>query len=181
MLMRVPPRHWSDRFRMEPTALLAAITDDYRASVAEAWMSAVVRHPEEAWSQALLDWVCALPAKRREELLPRLPAATLLANLPRLIKQGWADLEVAEQLLGFQGTLTLADCDALAELVIAQRHWSWEFSSLLNRLAYLAPVEAQPHFQQRWTIEALGERFRHCDGFFAILQLRHEIHSELRP
>jgi len=180
MLMRVPPRHWNERFGLEPTALLQAVTEDYRDSLAEAWMRALEHHPDEAWREALLDWICTLPAKRRGELLPAIPTAMLLAGLPRLLKEGLVDLQVARRLEDYRGPLTCADCEALAEMVVGLHRLStWALSSLLNRLAFLVPTAALPIFQRRWTADALGERFRQCDSFFSILQLRHDLYTEL--
>jgi hypothetical protein len=87
----VPPAHWTERFAVAPSDLIAAAqSGEWAAALLSGWTSAALLHRDAAWMMALWDWWLQVQhgatfgATRKQLAAAReaVPADDLLAALP---------------------------------------------------------------------------------------------------
>jgi hypothetical protein len=108
----VPLQHWSETTRATPSALIAALPEDFGALVLAAWMKALARLPDPLWIEPLLEAartevpvtaevLRVVPVARRAEVLGTLAGKPHDVVAPAKVVAAWRPLgeEVSRQMI----------------------------------------------------------------------------------
>jgi hypothetical protein len=181
MLSIVPPRHWSDRWQIDPAACIAAASGDFATLIVSAWADAAERHNDVAWMTALL-LSPAEGAAARLSLIEHLPAAAQATVLPTLMHSAKLDTSGLARMVGaLRMELSGEPLEAVLMGVEAQRKnlgigYHYALPAILDPLAFRVPPRMYDALAQRWSGDEANQKS--FDAFFQTLQFRKDIQTE---
>ncbi|MEN9936310.1 MAG: hypothetical protein RLZZ387_2889 [Chloroflexota bacterium] len=163
MLAAVPPSTWGDAWQAEPDAIVrAALRHEHADALLSGWWSAVERHPDPAWAEALLTHAADRPLVRITA--GALPMGALAAQLP---PERFERFALASLAAGGAGASTVVACDrpwslALARAVLAalqegvrrKERNVWRDGHLLHAIGQRAPVALLTEIGRGWPRDA---------------------------
>lgn len=193
LLSRVPPVFWSQTLNQTPAALLTlARATDWRKPLVESWVSAVCRHPDPAWAEALF-WdvldkeTAASPGVLVDILPPKTQAALIFKVLEKYpsLEAGQPAHRLLEQ---FRTSWSLK----LSRLVLTnvcafiqadKNKYPWQMATWVKGLAYWLDPALLAEFAPRLTQAAAAHPHQWpeaIDQFLALWQFRHDLLKEIK-
>lgn len=205
LLARVPPRHWSDRWRITPAQLLAARIDQWQQVVLEGWMLATGRYHDTAWAEAIVDFRIEAALKDSktvdkpeifaglDEVVKVLPQGKLLNRCSTLLKHKTLTNLATEILLILLSHYQTPWSQKLTQEVIAlfcqaikdkknRSHYSLVQGRMVNFACYICPEHYD--FIASDLQKAVADRnyfSQEIDRFLARLTFRQRLHQAFIP
>ncbi|MDB5330834.1 MAG: hypothetical protein JWP03_1985 [Phycisphaerales bacterium] len=185
-LAAIPPTHWSGTWQVSPEECVAAVADEFTGVVLTAWSRAAERHPDDAWSRALL-----LAAAKEDRgpltlaLLNGLAPAARQAVAAELLESSKMTADLLLQVLrAGDFAYDRHSADVLLRQIDRQREqqttaYAYLLPQVLQGAALRIPPEFYDELAQRWGGDKWEPYRKALDEFFQKLLLRREIQREL--
>ena len=191
----VPPSTWSERFALEPVAVIRAADGDWRAPLVAGWLAATERHRDVAWATALWEseraarvdagWSAPTPEQVYTSVVP---AAQVDAMFVKAINDQRDALRGGHTIYAAIVQWPHAWSDALARAVARRlKEYAKQpgslitqigLNSLVERCAQAVPVSAADAFMDGWPEQADAPPawVQHVDTLTAVLRFRSDLH-----
>jgi hypothetical protein len=191
----VPPSTWSERFALEPAAVIRAADGDWRAPLVAGWLVATERHRDVAWATALWEsdraarvdagWNAPSPEQVYTSVVP---PAEVDAMLVKAINDQRDSLRGGHATYAAIVQWPHAWSDALARAVARRlKEYARQPGSLvtqiglhalIERCAQAVPVSAGDAFMDGWPEQADAPPawVQHVDTLTSVIRFRTDLH-----
>jgi hypothetical protein len=184
-LAAIPPTHWSNAWQASPEECIAAVPDEFAAVIVTAWTRAAARHPDDAWSRALLlETAKEDHGPLASELMNGLAPAARQAVVTEVLASPKMPADFLLQVLqAGDFAFDRHAADALLKQIDRQREQQTTgYAYILPHILHIAALRIPPEFYdelaQRWAGEKWEPYRKALDEFFQKLLLRREIQRE---
>jgi hypothetical protein len=193
LLSNVPPTHWSQAWNAAPADVVAAaVASEHADNLLLAWTNAAVRHPDPAWSAALLRATVGKPddgrlQPLRQELLRTMEPAQRLEIFAEVLEASGKSFDARAAWLGaadfpLDHRSASAATKAIEQRVAATKAYDYLVANVLEHLALVLPPDVHDTLVTRWTGDTGNGGWepnrKALDRFFQTLSLRHDIQRE---